>query len=132
MDLILLLLSDFVKSAVIFILTMSILSLIFVPKIMFLWKEKTDDLHAADSNSVYVNSLRVLGSINNVASIETKNTDGITKKQVEDLRKILQTAGHITDSTDLQSLIESVGIVISDDDRCTNAPLVLSMSNIAE
>jgi hypothetical protein len=131
MDLILLFLSDFVKSVVVFILTMSILSLIFVPKVVFLWKEKTD-VHAVDSNSVYVNSLRVLGFINNVASIETKNTDGITKKQVEDLRKILQTVGHITDSTDLQSLIESVGIVISDDDRCTNAPLVLSMSNIAE
>jgi hypothetical protein len=131
MDLILLFLSDFVKSVVVFILTMSILSLIFVPKVVFLWKEKTD-VHAVDSNSVYVNSLRVLGFINNVASIETKNTDGITKKQVEDLRKILQTAGHITDSTDLQSLIESVGIVISDDDRCTNAPRVLYMSNIAE
>jgi hypothetical protein len=131
MDLILLFLSDFVKSVVVFILTMSILSLIFVPKVVFLWKEKTD-VHAVDSNSVYVNSLRVLGFINNVASIETKNTGGITKKQVEDLRKILQTVGHITDSTDLQSLIESVGIVISDDDRCTNAPLVLSMSNIAE
>jgi hypothetical protein len=123
MDLILLFLSDFVKSAVVFILTTSILSLIFVPKVMFLWKEKTD-VHAVDSNSVcYVNSLRVLGFANNVASIETKNTDGITKKQVEDLRKILQTAGPINDSTDLQSLIESVDIVISDDDRCTNAPL---------
>lgn len=94
---------------------------------MFLWKENIDDVHAADSNSVYVNSLRVLGFINNVASIETKNVDGITKKQVEDLRKILQTAGHINDSTDLQSLIESVGIVISDDDRCTNAPFLSSI-----
>ena len=126
--------SDFVKATIIFVLTMSILLLIFVPKIIFLRKEKADiaanrnssiTSYTSNASSTNLSSLRVMGTRQYVRRISapvesTINRDtsgGVTRKQMEDLRKILQKVGPIDNLVDLQALIESAGIVVSSDDR---------------
>ncbi len=47
----------------------------------------------------------------------TEIVSGLTIKQVDDLRKILQENLKIEDTIDLRQMVESVGVVISDDAR---------------
>lgn len=44
-------------------------------------------------------------------------TSEITNKQVEDLRQLLKEAGQIDSKTDLRSLVEKVGVVVSADGK---------------
>lgn len=131
--------SDFVKAAIIFFLSMSILLLIFVPKIMFHRKEKNGNLVRASnltsssgmvdaSGTINVSSLRVMGRNQfhreTVQSqpeqvetmVATEVVSGVTKKQVEDLKRVLKQTGKIDDATNLRSIVQSIGITITDED----------------
>jgi hypothetical protein len=44
----------------------------------------------------------------------TESVGGITPKQMEELQELLKETGTINDNTDIQSLVQSVGIVVSD------------------
>lgn len=106
--------SDFVKAALLFFLTVSILSLIFIPKIIFLRKEKVEKADKSSSAPNFVSTLRGLRS-NQFSTPDPMTTTGLTKKEVEDLQQLLIKIGTIDEMTDLRSLVQSIGIVISDE-----------------
>ena len=106
--------SDFVKAALLFFLTVSILSLIFIPKIIFLRKEKVEKADKSSSVPNFVSTLRGLRS-NQFSTPDPMTTTGLTKKEVEDLQQLLIKIGTIDEMTDLRSLVQSIGIVISDE-----------------
>ena len=146
---------DFVEAAIIFVLTMSILLLIFIPKMLFLRKERrhaTDRAsHSSDHSfsngaEAYIHSLRVMGQKRfskesrketqmaiQIDSLEaTEIVSGITKREVEDLRQLLIQIGTIDDMTDLRSLVQSIGIVISDDELFRGDQWKSAMDDISE
>jgi len=106
--------SYFVKAALLFFLTVSILSLIFIPKIIFLRKEKVEKADKSSSAPNFVSTLRGLRS-NQFSTPDPMTTTGLTKKEVEDLQQLLIKIGTIDETTDLRSLVQSIGIVISDE-----------------
>ena len=114
--------SDFVETALIFVLTVSILLLIFVPKIGFLRVEQDQKKNPLNgySRKSSTTSLRVMGTntfeprssvIDPLAA--TIAINGVTTKQVEDLKQVLIKLDTIDDATDLQSHVREVGINIS-------------------
>lgn len=121
---------DFVQVAIVFLLTMSILLLIFIPKIHFYIQEKRNPelVPASASRYVHRHSLRVTGrttildslhrSVQQVGNSQpiptTEVIHGITKTQLEDLRHMLVGIGTIDDTTDLRSIVGCVGIIVSD------------------
>ena len=146
---------DFVEAAIIFVLTMSILLLIFIPKMLFLRKERRHAMdrasHSSDhsfSNGAesYIHSLKVMGQKRfskesrketqmaiQIDSLEaTEVVSGITKREVEDLRQLLIQIGTIDDMTDLRSLVQSIGIVISDDELFRGDQWKSAMDDISE
>jgi len=148
----------FVKSAIIFALTMSIQLLIFVPKIQFLRKDlarlrsgasRTNNRGSLITNGSAIvdnnagsttlgNSLRVVGMNQNLkrstyetarpppsrmGSFEaTEVVSEITNRQVEDLRELLKETGKIDDATDLHSLVQKAGIVVSNQEQDRRTP----------
>jgi len=114
----------FVEVTLIFVLTLSILLLIFVPKILFLRKEQSSPPSSHSSTRVtggYTPGIRVVGRnqlFRESTQVEpigaTGTVGGITTKQMEELQELLKETGTINDKTDIQSLVQSVGIVISD------------------
>lgn len=136
--------SDFVKTAIIFALTLSISLLIFVPKIIWHRKGSLSAINGGsapsqlsmDSSAIEIDNsgrstLRVVGlsrlyrasryarERRPIASrTQTLNVteivSGLTTKQVEDLENVLQ-ANLKVDNIDLRQLVQSIGIVISDE-----------------
>ena len=62
----------------------------------------------------------------------TEIVSGITKREVEDLRQLLIQIGTIDDMTDLRSLVQSIGIVISDDELFRGDQWKSAMDDISE
>lgn len=54
----------------------------------------------------------------------TEVVSEITNKQIEDLRELLIESGKIDDTTDLRSLVQKVGIVVSDNEKCRERSIV--------
>lgn len=136
----------FVKTAIIFALTLSISLLIFVPKII--WHRKGSlgaitggsgpsqlsmDPSAIEIDNSGRSALRVVGlsrisrasryarerrpiASRTQALNITEVVSGLTTKQVEDLEKVLQSNLNV-DNIDLRQLVQSIGIVISDEEE---------------
>mmetsp|Transcript_46671 Transcript_46671/g.54530 ORF Transcript_46671/g.54530 Transcript_46671/m.54530 type:complete len:352 (+) Transcript_46671:2-1057(+) len=121
----------FVEIAIIFVLTMTVLLLIFIPKILFLRKEKKG--RKGDRCTTLESSLRVMGTNQMVPRISVSGpiseSTGITRKQVEDLKRNIVDLGTINDSTNFFSLVKSIGIPISDVDNVRNSGITNSTND---
>mmetsp|Transcript_7169 Transcript_7169/g.17470 ORF Transcript_7169/g.17470 Transcript_7169/m.17470 type:complete len:1075 (-) Transcript_7169:74-3298(-) len=108
----------FVKVAIIFVLTITVLLLIFVPKILFLRRERTVRGGRVSTSG---GNLRVMGRnqfvprMSGVTTTSSGVVSGITKKNLEDLSQNLIKCGTIDDTTDLRSIFKRVGIIILDE-----------------
>uniref|UniRef100_A0A7S1ZKP5 G-protein coupled receptors family 3 profile domain-containing protein n=1 Tax=Ditylum brightwellii TaxID=49249 RepID=A0A7S1ZKP5_9STRA len=92
----------FVMTAIIFILTMSLLLLIFVPKMHFVNDEKKG---RRKTNSTNVSGLRIVKN--------PHHQSGLSKKQVNDLENVFKEAEtYIGDTTELETLLTKAGINI--------------------
>jgi len=105
----------FVEVAIIFVLTLTVLLLIFGPKIGFLRKEKSGIVGGISSTQQ--SASRIFASIN--GSID--NRSGITRKQAEDLKRKIVEIGTINDSINFSSLFKSVGIPMLDEYNFRNS-----------
>ena len=112
---------------------MTVLLLIFVPKIIFLRQEK----NARKGGRLSLgSSLRVTGRnefvsrISGPTHIATNVVSGISRKHFEDLRQNLVQTGTVDNTTDFLSIFKSIGIFIFDDGTFRGSD-VMSQSYLA-